>query len=88
MNANPDSNDPDPTGMKRGLILFPTVLLIAIWLFSIPPEFRRARICSEQQVIDYPDSKCMTATNWVGGVKDYYMNGGGVQFDFTIDPDS
>ena len=86
--SQPQENDADPTGLKRGLVLFPLVTLIAIWLFSIPPEYRRARICSEQQVIDYPNSKCITIGNWVKGVSDYYRNGGGVEFDFTIDPDS
>jgi hypothetical protein len=86
-NIDTTSNDADPTGMKRGLVLFPLVLLVAVWLFSIPPEFRRARICTEQQVIDNPNSKCITAQNWVSGVKGYYQNGGGVEFDFTVDPE-
>jgi len=85
---NEDRIESDPTGRKRGLILLPIVLLIAIWLFSIPPEFRRARICSEQQVIDNPGSKCITGENWVKGVQEYYRNGGGVEFDFSIDPDN
>lgn len=82
-----NNGNADPTGLKRGLVLFPLVVLIATWLFTIPPEFRRARICSEQQVIDNPGSKCITAGNWVKGVKEYYSNGGGIKFDFTIDPD-
>eukprot|EP00551_Chaetoceros_affinis_P000311 CAMPEP_0203655174 /NCGR_PEP_ID=MMETSP0088-20131115/37440_1 /ASSEMBLY_ACC=CAM_ASM_001087 /TAXON_ID=426623 /ORGANISM="Chaetoceros affinis, Strain CCMP159" /LENGTH=153 /DNA_ID=CAMNT_0050515699 /DNA_START=98 /DNA_END=559 /DNA_ORIENTATION=+ len=88
MKPRNDDVDSDPTGMRRGLVLFPVVLLIAVWLFSIPPEFRRARICTEQQVIDYPDSKCITTSNWIAGVKDYYQKGGGLEFDFTIDPDT
>lgn len=83
-----DRNDADPTGMKRGLVLFPLMILVSIWMFSIPPEYRRAKICTEQQVIDNPGSKCITAGNWISGIQDYYRNGGGVEFDFTIDPDS
>lgn len=79
------SNDADPGGLRRGLALFPIVVLFTVWLFSIPPDFRRARICTEQQVIDNPDSRCITTTNWVGGVQDYYRNGGGLKFDFSID---
>ncbi len=83
-----NNENADPTGLKRGLVLFPVVVLIATWLFTIPPEFRRARICTEQQVIDNPGSKCITAGNWVKGVQEYYRNGGGIKFDFTIDPDN
>lgn len=88
VNGSNDDIESDPTGRKRGLILFPVILFIATWLFSIPPEFRRARICTEQQVIDNPSSKCITAKNWVIGIQDYYRNGGGVDFDFSVDQDS
>lgn len=79
------NNSADPSGQRRGLILFPLVLLFTAWLFTIPPEFRRAHLCSEQQVIDYP-GKCITADTWINGVKEYYRNGGGIEFDFSIDP--
>mmetsp|Transcript_18585 Transcript_18585/g.53361 ORF Transcript_18585/g.53361 Transcript_18585/m.53361 type:complete len:155 (-) Transcript_18585:1332-1796(-) len=78
----------DPTGLKRGAIILPFALLINIWMFSIPVEYRRARICSEEQVRDNPGSKCMTTETWRSGVADYYANGGGIKFDFSIDPDS
>ena len=68
--------DGDPTGLKRGAILLPIVLLVNVWMFSIPVEFRRARICSEQQVRENPSSKCMTTETWRQGVADYYANGG------------
>ncbi len=82
---NMSNNSADPSGQRRGLILFPLVLLFTVWLFTIPPEFRRAHICSEQQVIDYP-GKCITPDTWINGVKEYYRNGGGIEFDFSIDP--
>lgn len=78
----------DPTGLKRGAILLPIVLLVNVWMFSIPVEYRRARICSEQQVRENPNSKCMTADSWKQGVADYYANGGGIKFDFSVDPDA
>lgn len=80
--------DGDPTGLKRGAILLPIVLLVNVWMFSIPVEFRRARICSEQQVRENPSSKCMTTETWRQGVADYYANGGGIKFDFSVDPDA
>jgi hypothetical protein len=75
-------------GIDRGLYLIAIVMFINVWIFSIPPEFRRAKICSEEQVIQYPDSGCMTGTKWVGGVRDYYANGGGISFDFSIEKKS
>lgn len=89
--AEPKFGDPDyegdPTGLKRGALLLPIALAINIWMFSVPVEFRRARFCSEEQVRENPNSKCMTWETWRSGVSDYYANGGGVKFDFSIDPD-
>ncbi|KAL7469120.1 hypothetical protein ACHAXS_009366 [Conticribra weissflogii] len=87
MNFSPPG-DNDPTGLKEGFVLFGVVLLLNIWLFSVPPEYRRARFCSEEDVASYPDSKCTTFKAWRTGIVDYYANGGGVKFDFSIDPDS
>jgi hypothetical protein len=28
----------------------------------------------------------MTTDEWTSGIADYYKNGGGVHFDFSIDP--
>lgn len=75
-------------GIDRGLYLIAIVLLFNVWIFSIPPEFRRAKICSEEQVIQFPESGCMTGAKWASGIKDYYANGGGISFDFSIDPKS
>ena len=83
-----DGYEGDPTGLKRGAIILPIALLVNIWMFSIPVEYRRARICSEQQVRENPNSKCMTTETWRKGVADYYANGGGIKFDFSVDPDA
>uniref|UniRef100_A0A7R9W3C7 Uncharacterized protein n=1 Tax=Pseudictyota dubia TaxID=2749911 RepID=A0A7R9W3C7_9STRA len=73
-------------GMNTGPYLFALVLALNIWSFSIPVEFRRARFCSEQQVLNArPGNKCITFGNWVGGIADYYRNGGGIHFDFSIE---
>jgi hypothetical protein len=90
-NSNNDSNNkspellPDPTGLRNGLVILPIVLALCVWMFSIPTEFRRARLCSQEQVVLYPDSKCITFQDWTGGIANYYRNGGGVQFDFSIE---
>lgn len=72
-------------GIRRGTYIMGLVLLVNVWVFSIPPEFRRAKICTEEQVVQFPNSGCMTSTTWVDGVKEYYANGGGIHFDFSID---
>jgi hypothetical protein len=72
-------------GSTTGAFLMAFVLLINIWIFSIPTEFRRARICKEEDVVLYANKNCITADEWVRGVGDYYKNGGGVHFDFSIE---
>lgn len=75
-------------GAGRGVYLMAIVLAINIWLFSIPPSFRRAKICvgdpAETPQVAVGD--CVTSDQWIADVKDYYKNGGGIQWDFSIDP--
>jgi hypothetical protein len=77
----------DGTG-TRGPIIFSIVLLGTIWLFSIPPEFRRAHICTAERCIvnRAACSDCQTVEEIKDGIIQYYKNGGGIQFDFSIDP--
>jgi hypothetical protein len=78
----------DVDGMQTAPYILILVLFLCVWNFTIPVEFRRARLCSEQQVLDNPTSKCITVSNYMNGIVQYYQNGGTVfQFDFTIDPD-
>jgi hypothetical protein len=79
------NRDNDTDGLAVGVPLLAVVLMISVWFFTIPVELRRARLCTEQQVIDNPQSRCMTWDNWTSGVADYYKNGGGLQFDFSIE---
>ncbi|KAL7486504.1 hypothetical protein ACHAW6_012109 [Cyclotella cf. meneghiniana] len=84
-----DKEEPYDTGYvdgsTTGAFLMAFVLLINVWIFSIPTEFRRARICKEEDVVMYPNKNCITAAEWTKGVGDYYRNGGGIQFDFSIE---
>jgi hypothetical protein len=34
-----------------------------------------------------PESKCITAGDWVSNIQEYYRNGGGIQFDFSLEED-
>jgi hypothetical protein len=54
-------------------------------MFSIPTEFRRARICTDEDVRLHPEEHCTTFASWRTGVAEYYANGGGVKFDFSIE---
>jgi hypothetical protein len=82
--------DSDIGGIGRGSILLGVVLLVNVWLFSIPPYYRRVHFCSssacEQNRAACYD--CLTLSEWTVGVADYYKNGGGVHFDFTISPET
>ena len=59
--------------------------MLNVWIFSIPPEFRRARFCTEEDVRLHPEKNCQTFDMWRKGVAEYYANGGGVEFDFSIE---
>jgi hypothetical protein len=83
---NTNGSNIDVDGMETAPYLFTFILLLCVWNFTIPTEFRRARLCSEQQVIDYPNSNCKTWSQYTNGIQEYYRNGGSwFQFDFSID---
>ena len=79
------NKDVDLDGLKNAPYILAFVFALSVWSFSIPPDFRRARFCSEQQVIDNPGSRCTTFEDWRDGIVAYYRNGGGVQFDFSVE---
>ena len=69
----------------RGLALFGIVFLACVWFFTIPPSFRRSRICDDQQAAARPEV-CISFSTFTNNVAEYYRNGGGIQWDFSIDP--
>lgn len=73
-------------GTGRGLAVFSLVMAACIWVFSIPPEFRRAHFCVVEKCVQERSKcyDCVTISEWMDGVTEYYQNGGGVQFDFTV----
>ena len=99
-NNNNENNDPKPykipdgTG-TRGQVLLAIALLLNVWMFSLPPSFRRQNICTdegyEKVVIkggaqQGDDNYCITMEMWKDSIVEYYKNGGGVVFDLSIDP--
>jgi hypothetical protein len=75
-------------GADRGRYLFVFVLFICIWQFSIPPSFRRAKFCPPAcvKVRTACSSTCVTFDEWTSDIVQYYRDGGGIQWDFSIDP--
>jgi hypothetical protein len=71
-------------GLEEGKVILGIALVIAVWFFSIPTEFRRAHLCSEADAAIY--EQCLTPSQFATGVSEYYENGGGIKFDFSIDP--
>jgi hypothetical protein len=78
-------DDTDVDGLKNAPVWFAAILLLAVWLFSIPPDFRRARFCTEQQILDNPTSRCTTISEWSSGIAQYYKDGGTFNFDFSVE---
>lgn len=72
-------------GSVGGTYFLAAVLLANVWLFTIPTEFRRAHLYPEGNAGLYSDPKGMTAKEWSAGVAQYYANGGGIKFDFSIE---
>lgn len=76
----------DIDGAGRGLVILGIVVAICVWIFSIPPEFRRAHICTTDECVASRAScyDCVTLQEWTDDIGNYYRNGGGIQFDFTV----
>ena len=73
-------------GSKEGRVLLIISCLAVVWGFSIPPEFRRARICTEEQVAAAAkEAHCTTFDNWKSELSQYYKDGGGVKFNFSVE---
>ncbi|KAK1735076.1 hypothetical protein QTG54_014142 [Skeletonema marinoi] len=72
-------------GSVGGTYFLAAVLLANVWLFTIPTEFRRAHLYPEGNAGLYSDPKGITAKDWAAGVAQYYANGGGVKFDFSVE---
>jgi hypothetical protein len=62
-------------GIDRGIyfLLIPCII-INIWFFTIPVEFRRTRICDAEESRLSPD-RCMTTEQFQTGISDYYRKG-------------
>lgn len=70
------------TGLQGKAILAMGCLLSA-WIFTIPPSFRRHNFCTEADTIKYPEV-CTTTSKFAADIKEYYANGGGIKWDFTV----
>ncbi|KAI2513447.1 hypothetical protein MHU86_921 [Fragilaria crotonensis] len=75
-------------GIERGYPILAFFFLLSAWFFTIPPQFRRARFCASDICVQTRCNDCVTVTEWVTGIQDYYRNGGGIKWDFSIDPSS
>ena len=75
---------------NRGVALFALVAVACIWIFSIPPEFRRAHWCTTEQCVNnrHKCYDCVTFSEWSSEITNYYRSGGGFHLDFTVDPNT
>jgi hypothetical protein len=70
------------TGVEGKTLLFLGFFLSA-WFFTVPTEFRHARICDERETAANPEV-CTTPGMFGSKVVDYYKGGGGIKWDFTV----
>jgi len=77
-------------GLNVGLPALALSIALCVWLFTVPPEFRRAYICpADLYCIQQPElcyKECTTWSEWFSQLSQYYRTGGGVQWDFSVDP--
>ena len=72
-------------GMREGRVILVLALFICTWLFTIPPEFRRAYICPLEIYCRDDQSLCADCTTWgqwFNGVAEYYQGGGRSKLGF------
>jgi len=75
---------------QRGAILLGFVMLLNVLQFTVPPEIRRTRICTTDQVV----GGCETTSAFVDKIKTHYTtcgkDGGAECFkwDFSLEKDS
>jgi hypothetical protein len=74
-------------GTNRGFVILAIVLLINLWFFTIPPEIRRAHICTTDRCVQDRAwcYDCKTFREVKDGVSDYYAGGGGIKWDFSVE---
>jgi hypothetical protein len=75
-------------GTERGKPILALVLVGCLWMFTIPTEFRRAYICPDNPTClenRAVCNNCWTTTEWKQGIQEYYSNGGGIVWDFSIE---
>jgi hypothetical protein len=86
---------PADDGRSVGFVLLGISLLVSAWLFTIPPSFRRAYLCPSDYLANSnsgtaqqqePATDCVPLKVWWSDVAAYYRGGGGIQWDFSIDP--
>jgi hypothetical protein len=75
-------------GVAQGQVILGVALLVCVWFFTVPPSFRRAKICvsDTSQVCVEGSCNCVLFQDWSNDIVEYYKNGGGIQWDFSIDP--
>jgi len=79
-------------GIQRGVPLLILALAWSVWSFSLPLEFRRAHFCFSDRCVEHPSANmcydCVAFSAWTKDIVTYYQQGGGVQWDFSVDPES
>jgi hypothetical protein len=78
---------------KRGAIVFGFSLLLVVWSFTIPVEFRRAYFCTSDPCVEHRATckNCVTLEEWTSEIGQFYKSTPPIQwvkFDFSIDPNT
>lgn len=91
LNSSRDSRpDFQVESEKRGAVILTIAMFLCLWSFSIPVELRREHWCFSDRCEANRSrcNDCVTFKEWFGKVNEYYANGGGVHFDFSIEEKS
>jgi len=80
----------DLQGTKAGVVILTFVMVIILWGFTIPPSIRRSTICTDDRCLPNRSRcyDCKTLGELKKEVEDYYAGGGGIKWDFSVDPNN
>jgi hypothetical protein len=76
----------DGVDVAPGILAF--AVLLSVWQFTIPPNFRRTRFCATAADVAERVNNCVTTEEYTTGIANYYKGGGGIKWDFSIDPET
>jgi hypothetical protein len=81
-------NSRDLEGRSGGIPLLIASFIVSAWFFTIDPQIRRTHLCTSPRCVEDREYcyDCKTFGEFKEMILDYYRYGGGIKWDFSIEP--